>query len=155
MTTIAYKDGVIAWDSRVTASNLIVDDDYDKHIVIADIHFFVAGATEFSEEFCNAYAARSPTVKDMDVSAIVCEPNGKLLKSSVEESGGQFRIWRSPYRQGCPPFALGSGHDFVLAFMDMGLTAEEAVQRTMKFDAATGGRVHTFQIPATLQHVSV
>jgi len=42
--------------------------------------------------------------------------------------------------------ALGSGHDFVLAFMDMGLSAEEAVQRTMKFDAATGGKVHTFKI---------
>ena len=33
--------------------------------------------------------------------------------------------------------------------------AEEAVQRTMKFDAATGGRVHTFQIPVAAQHVSV
>ena len=154
MTTIAYKDGVIAWDSRVTAHNLIVDDDYDKHIVIADIHFFVAGATEFSEDFCNAYAARSPTVKDMEVSAIVVEANGKLFKSSVEESGGQFRIWRSPYRQGCPPFALGSGRDFAIAFMDMGLTAEEAVQRVMKFDAETGGRVHTFQILVAAQHVS-
>jgi len=155
MTTIAYKDGVIAWDSRVTASNLIVDDDYDKHIVIADIHFFVAGATEFSEDFCNAYAARSPTVKDMEVSAIVVEANGKLFKSSVEESGGQFRIWRSPYRQGCPPFALGSGRDFAIAFMDMGLTAEEAVQRVMKFDAETGGRVHTFQVPVAVQHVPI
>ena len=155
MTTIAYKDGIIAWDSRITANNFIVDDDYDKHIVIADTHFFVAGATEFSEDFCNAYAARSPTVKDMEVGAIVVEANGKLFKSSVEESGGQFRIWRSPYRQGCPPFALGSGHDFAIAFMDMGLTAEEAVQRVMKFDAATGGKVHTFQVPVAVQHVPV
>lgn len=145
MTTIAYKDGVIAWDSRVTANNLIVDDDYDKHIVIADTHFFVAGATEFSEDFCNAYAARSPTVKDMEVSAIVVEANGKLFKSSVEESGGQFRIWRAPIPQGRLS-ALGSGHDFALAYMDMGLSAEEAVRRVMKFDAATGGEVRTFRI---------
>jgi len=145
MTTIAYKDGVIAWDSRVTANNLIVDDDYDKHIVIADTHFFVAGATEFSEDFCNAYAARSPTVKDMEVSAIVVEPSGKLFKTSVEERQGQFRIWKSPLRVEALS-ALGSGHDFALAFMDTGLTAEEAVHRVMKFDAATGGRVHTFKI---------
>lgn len=154
MTTIAYKDGIIAWDSRMTASNLIVDDDYDKHIVIADIHFFCSGATEFVEDFCNAYAARSATVRDMDVGAIVFEPNGKLFKSAVEEKHGQFRIWRAPIPLGRIS-ALGSGHDFVLAFMDMGLSAEEAVQRTMKFDAATGGRVHTFQIPVAAQHVSV
>lgn len=153
MTTIAYKDGIIAWDSRMTASNLIVDDDYDKHIVIADIHFFCSGATEFVEDFCNAYAARSATVRDMDVGAIVFEPNGKLFKSAVEEKHGQFRIWRAPIPLGRIS-ALGSGHDFVLAFMDMGLTAEEAVQRVMKFDAATGGRVHTFQIPVAAQHVS-
>lgn len=154
MTTIAYKDGVIAWDSRVTAENFIVDDEYDKHIVIADIHFFCSGATEFVDDFCNAYAARSPTVKDMDVSAIVLESNGKLFKAAIEERQGQFRIWRAPIPLGRMS-ALGSGHDFVLAFMDTGLTAEEAVHRVMKFDAATGGKVHTFQIPVAAQHVSV
>ena len=153
MTTIAYKDGIIAWDSRVTAENFIVDDEYDKHVVIADIHLFCSGATEFVEDFCQAYAARSTTVKDMDVYAIVLESNGKLFKAGVEEKKGGFRIWRSPIPPGRIS-ALGSGHDFVLAFMDMGLTAEEAVQRVMKFDAATGGRVHTFQIPVAAQHVS-
>ena len=145
MTTIAYKDGVIAWDSRVTAENFIVDDEYEKHVVIADIHFFCSGATEFVEDFCNAYAAHSPTVKDMDVSAIVLESNGKLFKAAVEERQGQFRIWRAPIPLDRMS-ALGSGYAFVLAFMDMGLTAEEAVQRTMKFDAATGGKVHTFKV---------
>lgn len=154
MTTIAYKDGVIAWDSRVTAENFIVDDEYEKHVVVADIHFFCSGATEFVEDFCSAYAAHGPTVKDMDVSAIVLEPNGRLFKASVEERQGQFRIWRAPIPLGRIS-ALGSGHDFVLAFMDMGLSAEEAVKRTMKFDAATGGRVHTFQIPVAAPHVSV
>jgi len=145
MTTVAYKDGVIAWDSRGTAENFIVDDEYEKHVVIADIHFFCSGATEFMDDFCNAYAARSTTVKDMAVSAIVLESNGKLFKAAVEERQGQFRIWRAPIPPGRMS-ALGSGHDFVLAFMDMGLSAEEAVQRTMKFDAATGGKVHTFKI---------
>ena len=32
MTTIAYKDGVIAYDSRVTRGDLITDDDCDKCI---------------------------------------------------------------------------------------------------------------------------
>lgn len=145
MTTIAYKDGIIAHDSRVTANNLIVDDEYNKHITVADIHFFVAGGTEFAEDFCNAYASHSPTVKNMDVSAIVVEPSGKIFKSSVEERDGQFRIWKSPIRPGCPT-ALGSGHEFALAFMDMGLSAEQAVMRAMKFDAATGGQVRTFKI---------
>lgn len=154
MTTIAYKAGVIAYDSRVSAENFIVDDEYDKHVVIADIHFFCSGATEFVEDFCNAYAARSPTVKDMDVGAIVLEPSGKLFKAAVEERQGQFRIWRAPIPLGRVS-AMGSGHDFVLAYMDMGLSAEEAVQRTMRFDAATGGKVHTFQIPVAAQHVSV
>jgi len=118
MTTIAYKDGVIAYDSRVSAENFIVDDAYEKHIVVADIHFFCSGSTEFLEDFCNAYASRSPTVRDMDVGAIVLETNGRLFKASVEERQGQFRIWRAPIPQGRLS-ALGSGHDFALAYMDM------------------------------------
>ena len=153
MTTIAYKDGVIAWDSRVTAENFIVDDEYDKHVIVGDIHFFCSGSTEFMVDFCNAYAARSTTVKDMEVGAIVFEPNGRLFRAGVEEKHGQFRIWRAPIPLGRVS-AMGSGHDFVLAYMDMGLSAEEAVQRVMKFDAETGGRVHTFQIPVAAQHVS-
>ena len=51
MTTIAYKDGVIAGDSRVTAENFIVDDEYDKHVIVGDIHFFCSGSTEFMVDF--------------------------------------------------------------------------------------------------------
>ena len=32
MTTIAYKDGVIAYDSRLIRDDLIMSDDYDKHL---------------------------------------------------------------------------------------------------------------------------
>ncbi len=145
MTTIAYKDGVIAYDSRVTARNLIVDDEFDKHLVVAGIHFFCSGTTEFLEDFCNAYAAHSPTVRYMEVSALVVEAGNRVFKSSVEEENSTHRIWKSPIRVGSLA-SIGSGQDFVLAYMDMGLSAEEAVRRVMKFDAATGGEVRTFRI---------
>jgi len=45
MTTIAYKDGVIACDSRITSGSLIVDDNEIKMVKKGDVVFFLAGST--------------------------------------------------------------------------------------------------------------
>lgn len=45
MTTIAYKDGVIAYDSRCTRATIITDDDCKKLDMVEGVHFLCSGAT--------------------------------------------------------------------------------------------------------------
>lgn len=145
MTTIAYKDGVISYDSRITSDNIIQDDDFDKHHGYGDTHFFFCGSTEDMEDFANLYLAKENPVRDLDVSALVFE-EGKLFKSSVEEKEETFRIWKSPVRLKST-VAIGSGRDFALAFMDSGMSSEDAIKATAKRDTWTGGKVRTFKLP--------
>ena len=43
MTTIAYKSGIIAYDSRFTCGDIIEDDDVDKRIDRDGKTFFLSG----------------------------------------------------------------------------------------------------------------
>lgn len=57
MTTIAYKDGVIAYDSRVTRGSLIDHDDFEKLIHRNGHRFLLTGSgpdfpTLLDEFFC-------------------------------------------------------------------------------------------------------
>ena len=97
MTTIAYKNGIVAYDSRISADNLIQDDDYEKHIVRDGIHFFVCGATEDWMKFVESYCNQTNPERHLDVSALVLH-GGELFKSSIEKTDDQFRVWKSPIR---------------------------------------------------------
>lgn len=144
MTTIAYKDGIIAYDSRISADNIIQDDDYDKYICCSDVHLFMCGSTEdfliFAELYCNN---QSPERK-LEVSAIVFR-EGKLFKSSIEKYKDGFRIWECPLRLENHA-AIGSGSNFALAFMDAGYSSYDAINATMKRDSCTGGRIRRKEI---------
>lgn len=49
--------------------------------------------------------------------------------------------------------AIGSGKNFALAFMDTGMSAEEAVRATCKRDIYTGGTIRTFKIINQQVHI--
>lgn len=142
MTTIAYKDGVIAYDSRISADNLILDDEHEKHIEKDGIHFFLSGSTGDWQDFIDSCCAGLDIVRDLDVSALIID-QGKLYRSSIEKIRDGFRIWKSPIRMN-QTIAVGSGRDFAIAFMDAGLSAYDAVVATTKRDMWTGGiiRIH-------------
>jgi len=144
MTTIAYKNGIVAYDSRISADNLIQDDDYEKHIVRDGIHFFVCGATEDWMKFVESYCNQTNPERCLDVSALVLH-GGQLFKSSIEKTDDQFRVWKSPIRL-ASHISIGSGRDFALAFMDAGMTAYDAVVATTKRDMWTGGTIRTFVV---------
>lgn len=55
MTTIAYKDGVIAYDSRVTRSGTIVSDNAPKCQVVDGVSFFLSGAVCDEKALIAAY----------------------------------------------------------------------------------------------------
>jgi len=114
MTTIAYKNGIVAYDSRISADNLIQDDDYDKHIVRDGIHFFVCGATEDFLGFVESYCNQTNPERCLDVSALVLH-GGQLFKSSIEKTDDQFRVWKSPIRL-ASHISIGSRQRFCYCF---------------------------------------
>jgi len=141
MTTIAYKDGVIATDSLLTAGNVIVDHDADKYYVREEIKFFIAGVTSDHEKLIEEYL--NPAGRQVgDTRALVVD-GGKLFKVGSEEGGKG--LWRCPLRRNNPA-AIGTGADFALVAMDFGHSAEKAVAYAMTRDVFTGGEIKTYKV---------
>lgn len=138
MTTIAYKDGVIAYDSRATRGSVITDDDCEKLQEVKGVHFLCTGATCDFDALIAAYfgnAAPAP----IEASGYAVDGGALWLISCDDKTG----FWKSRIRLDRVD-AIGSGSEFALTAMDMGATAAEAVEMAKKRDTNTGGLVRTF-----------
>lgn len=142
MTTIAYKDGVIAYDSRITAGNLIESDTCNKKIKKNSVWFFVSGAASDEETLINAYLAEDRRkYPGIDAAAIVVD-KGSVFHFSYDEDSG---YWKCPIDQ-FECYAIGSGHRYAYTAMDLGCDAVEAVKMAAKRDTCTGGRIRKFEV---------
>ena len=143
MTTIVYKEGVVAYDSQLTDGDgqTVTDDDFDKCIISKSKRFFFSGAACDYEEFINCYIDNKCAMSN--VSAIVVDDN-RVYSSSVDSEG---KIWRLDITHMI--YAIGSGADHALTAMDCGLGAKDAVKMAMKRDTGTGGRIRSFKIKLT------
>lgn len=140
MTTIAYKDGVIAYDSRSCSGTTIVNDDYEKRIEHAGVSFFITGAVCDAPRLIAAYFGESQD-SPVECTALVVN-DGKLQLAAVDRESG---IWIEELTTG-KPYALGSGSPHAWTAMDMGATAYQSIEQAMKRDTCTGGTIRTFQI---------
>ena len=140
MTTIAYKDGIIAYDSRFTSSDVIEDDDGEKCYIRDGVYFFISGSVCDYEALVDSYFAGVAVRKNIDAMAFVFG-GGQLYTTSVHL--GKF--WVCKERMDVHG-AIGSGRKFALAFMDAGMNAEDAIKGTCKRDIYTGGTVRTCQL---------
>jgi len=77
------------------------------------------------------------TPEKADASILLVRPGGHPLLIAGSDL--------TPYPAGGKFWAIGSGRDFAIAVMDLGLSAEEAVRRAAKFDVYTGGGVAVMQ----------
>lgn len=143
MTTIAYKDGVIAYDSRQTRGDRIISDNCAKRQVVDGVSFFLSGAVCDEKALIAAYFG-TPSAVPVECSGYVVD-GGKLMTVGHDDKTG---IWRQELEPSNPD-AIGSGAAYALAAMDMGASAEEAVRAAMKRDIYTGGKVHTTIIDPT------
>lgn len=142
MTTITYKDGIIAYDSRCVCGGTIVDEDIDKHREVNGVHFFFAGNTADQDLLVSHYLGEKAEIDANTRCDGVVVDAGKLYMVGMSQKNGYFK---------CPErldnfVSLGSGEDYALTAMDMGATAKEAVKWAMKRDTGTGGRIRTFKI---------
>jgi ATP-dependent protease HslVU (ClpYQ) peptidase subunit len=138
MTTIVYKDGVIAWDSRVSAGGNIVNDQSNKCHLVKDLIFWCAGTTPDYGDFFRAYLGDKKTDRQLDVSAFVLD-SGKLYIVGCEAAG----LWRSEVV--CER-AIGSGSEFAIGAMDCGKSAKGALKIAAGRCLYTGGKLHSKRI---------
>ena len=141
MTTIAYKDGVIAYDSRETKGSIIHTDEANKKRELDGVYFFLCGDNcgykdVMSEWFC------STTKTLLNVCGIAVDEEGTLW-----EFGNDDGFWRDRINLS-EPYVYGSGSSFALTAMDLGLSAKDAVKMAIKRDVYSGGKVNTFKCNA-------
>lgn len=140
MTTIAYRDGMLAADTLVTTST-----HRDGYITkIRKRGPFLAGAAgclpialRFMDWFSEGLpAGRAPDMSGGDQekwgsSGYIFTPRGLILGFSCQG-------WT---RKRAPFYAMGTGADYCYGAMCMGATAEEAVRAALVHETASGGEI--------------
>lgn len=140
MTTIVYRDGIIAYDSQINEGAAIIYDDWDKKIVRNGVIFVLCGRMDQYEKMVDLYFSWDAPPPDLDAGAILSD-GGKLYSFSHDES----HLFKSPIPAD-KYYATGSGMDYALGALDMGATAAEAVKVAIKRDQRSGGRVRTVRV---------
>lgn len=139
MTTIAYnhKEGVVAFDSRLSAGGTIITDDYDKSFLIGDDIFIWTGAHHDVHKFKNNFPnfndgenldCRGILIRDEKAHLFTFE-DGNYIECELEYS-----------------YCIGSGSDHAYTAIDFGATAEEAILASIKRDLYTGGQVNKISV---------
>lgn len=140
MTTIAYHEGIIAYDSRLTQGPYISQDNFNKQILRNGARFFFTGAPSDYETFIEVYTLAN-TQKATPNEALVVE-KGKLFYCGINAEDGFFKEeW--PLNVA---IAIGSGGDHAITAIDCGHSARFAVKMAAKRDSRTGGRIRTYTI---------
>lgn len=137
MTTLAYKDGVLAADTKITGSSMSF---YGPKMVRLKDGGMVACAgdaaamTAFLEWMAGGQKGKRPAVKDLD--AILVKGDGTVW--SITAHWPPVRI--SGY------VAAGTGAQAALAGLEMGLDARSAVELACRIDPDSGGTVETMVV---------
>lgn len=144
MTTIVYKDGIIAYDSRATNGGSITSDKVNKKEVVQKVAFFFCG---WLGEFELLIAAYHDVDLQEDITsegpcALVVD-NGELFLCSLDADTKRF--WKQSLKH-FDEYAIGSGSEFARGAMSMGADAVTAVKVAAKLDTGTGGKIRTYKI---------
>lgn len=143
MTCIAYKDGIVAVDSRMSDGNGgIAFDDCDKSRTQGGVKFFFAGDAADVEEFLEYYTTgQRRDCNPLNLEALIAE-DGQVFVAGVNEDG---ILWRFAVPKG-EYTALGHGTPHAITAMDLGCSAKEAVRMAAKRDTTVGGRIRTHKV---------
>lgn len=146
MTTIAIKDGIIAYDSQTTAGEKIVSLKTDKKRSYDGYHFFGTGRTIDIDQLIAAVLSgesEMPKTKDgtLQAAALLVTPEKDIyLCGYVDEE----LVLQPLEDRECD--SIGSGAEYAIGAMDAGCSAKEAVKIACGRDVYSGGRIRTFKI---------
>jgi len=151
VTTIAYRDGIIAADSRETweceIAGIAVFNRCTKLTRYDDIGAIIGTQGEsfpglVAEDWYVDNERSTNGVEKPDFSG---EEDFTLLILS-RDGLTIMDCWLRPCKVNEKYFAVGSGSKVALGAMYMGATAEEAVKAASKIDPFTGGKVHVMSL---------
>jgi len=135
MTTIAVKDGIVAYDSQIVNGSNISTLNFDKHKTDRDgNHYFLSGTVGDYQKFINR-------IDNVECSAIFVSKDGLTIKEiHYNKNDGYFDMLPSETH------SIGTGETYAMGAMDAGATAKQAVKIAKKRDLYTGGKIRTFKI---------
>jgi 20S proteasome alpha/beta subunit len=139
VTTIVYKDGVLASDSQMTEDSRKYN--CTKLYRVDDAIVGLAGSQAglvFLRWFRGGMDRKKKPLfnKDDDFAAIVVDKDGVVV----------YDRYCEPEPVVEPYHAIGSGAPAAFAALDMGATAEEAVAAAAKRDIYTGGPIQVMRL---------
>jgi ATP-dependent protease HslVU (ClpYQ) peptidase subunit len=138
MTTLAYRDGALATDSRVTAGDMIVSDRRKKVHRLRDGSIVAwSGSVQQAELLLRAMRKKGvQSPKLTEIAALHLRADGSLW-----EYEGEAWVKQDPGY-----YATGSGSPYAFAAMDAGASAKDAVRIAIKRDANSGGKVQSLKL---------
>lgn len=135
MTTIVYRDGVIAVDSRSTAGGTITNDGRDKSRIENGVLFVTCGTAGDQDEIINAYNG-DKFDNTAEIGALISD-KGKVYVAGINKDDGFWKLDITDQY-----YSIGSGSDHAWTALDLGCTAAEAVKMAIKPIWASGRILH-------------
>ena len=145
MTTIAYKDGILAGDGRETnvsdpmegESAIVVNHNCRKVFKLKDGRLF--GASRCSEDIVRLHTAlenNHPPPKLEDINALMIDLKGQIWLY-------EGNIWQRVNKR---YYAVGSGSVFAFPILWYGGSAIDAAKAGVEFDPYSGGKVTSVRL---------
>lgn len=151
MTTIAYRDGVLVSDGRMTSGGIIVSEDTEKvfkcegSIMGRKVLAFGISGHSAAIHYVNLNkgvdtGTQFPVGIYFNLVAI-CE-DGAVIELSKQEEDTYCHIneIKATYH------ATGSGYQLALGAMATGSSADGAVRAAVKHDSSTGGKIKVIEV---------
>ena len=137
MTTIAYRDGILAADSQTTAGHLSVSSAQSKIRKFDDGYAAFSGLCSDMPILFDLIKGKEieGDTKNLDAKAIVMPNEGKPYQAYVDSLG---KLYKHPINKFS---AIGSGWAIAMGAMQSGASAKEAVKAAIKLDIYSGGAV--------------
>lgn len=137
MSTIAYRNGILAADTQVTHNDTIVFGMNKLYQLKCGSWFGFTGRGDQLHVWQEwVEAGMPPTAVELDVSILL------VRRKQLWLFGGCL----PPMRVKEPYHAVGSGAVFALAAMDAGADAVQAVRIACKRDIYSGGKVRSVKV---------
>ena len=143
MTTIAYKNGYLAFDGRLVSGGSVVTDSNIKGIKTKDYLIAAAGHAGLCDAFLEwgqndfkqtlTPKCENSLVAEADFTGIKIDKDGHV----VIYDENFFPITVGTIEQ----YAIGSGGELAMGAMAMGATAKQAIEIAAKYDVNTGGKI--------------
>lgn len=140
MTTVAYKDGILASDSRAIYNYRdieVVTSEKAKMFKMPDGSYMGLAGTIPNDPLVFEAIKQDLYTGEMDMDFIRVRKNGLFIRGGPN--------WNEKCKFPFKFCAIGSGMHFAMGAMSAGASAEEAVKVAMKFDRCTGGKIRVMQ----------